>query len=372
MYCTNCGNNANSGDLYCAQCGKELRAVEAKGGTVIANERMKKVIEDLSERRYILTFTPAEIEEVVNVAVATRDARLAESILVWREFSSENILTPKESDPLIRLILSSEDVDVACSVLLRFSISKLFTKDEISTLQNIAFTTHNEWLAYHIYRTCCFALNKNQKAREALREIIVNTRNPETALAFLLAKDDNSESYKDDLKSLDFSQKEIERFKRLIIDSHNAEYAWRLLASEKLNEYAMEKWKEDSGGYMSYDEIPSIVELTQGERAALKNNIINSKDANVAMVALRDIGDFTVAEKTALKDAMVQTNEPYLACAFICDPDIVQSFDKEEYARLRRIALGGTKSWNARTLLEKIHDLTAAERVALEKIAAQK
>jgi len=272
-------------------------------------------------------------------------------------------LTPEEISKLKAMILEANDVEIACSALLNFP--KIFTKDELAAVRKLAYTTKDPYWAYHIYRNDCFALNKEKEARNNLRSVVVWTQDPGRAFGFLQAQDDNADPYNDDLKSLEFSDEDLKRFKQVIISSRKPEWSYRLLMTKQFKEWADEE--EDS--YM-YDDPHAIIELTPNERVTLKRSIIDSQDPAWAYETLAHVDDLTQGEHMVFKGILMRTKDPVIACAALCNTDFFPHLNQNERDYLRKLAAQIQSSYSARDALKYIYDLTPEERANLEKIAA--
>jgi len=321
--------------------------------------------------RFQLESTPQQKEEFGQFVLRTKGTDTDISSLVNHipkngEPKGDEI-TIQERDKLKQVVLGTKDIDTACSALLNLHI---FNDAELKTLLKIAVKTKDAYWAYHIYRNECTALANEREYRDALRKLVVETQDPKRAFEFLKAKDDNCDSYDNDLKSLEFSDREIERFKQVIISSHDTEVAFNLLRMKELREIETENRESDDYLYDDNEplELPSVINLTDKERTALKHIIIESKDCGRALDTLQHIDDLTKDEYNTLKIIFIKTDNPSFACYAICDDKLMRNFNSEERAHLKHLAVQVKDGYNAKQILEHIPDLTSEERAKLEKV----
>jgi hypothetical protein len=331
---------------------------------MISDERMEAVISSIGNIG-TARLSPEERASLVDTVVSKNNRQWALTMLMALENLSrwDMPLTPEEISKLKAMILEANDVEIACSALLNFP--KIFTKDELAAVRKLAYTTKDPYWAYHIYRNDCFALNKEKEARNNLRSVVVWTQDPGRAFGFLQAQDDNADPYNDDLKSLEFSDEDLKRFKQVIISSRKPEWSYRLLMTKQFKEWADEE--EDS--YM-YDDPHAIIELTPNERVTLKRSIIDSQDPAWAYETLAHVDDLTQGEHMVFKGILMRTKDPVIACAALCNTDFFPHLNQNERDYLRKLAAQIQSSYSARDALKYIYDLTPEERANLEKIAA--
>ncbi len=331
---------------------------------MISDERMEAVISSIGNIG-MARLSPEERASLIDTIVNKNNRKWALTMLLALENLSrwDMPLTPEEISKLKVIILEANDVEVACSALLNFP--NIFTKDELNGVRKLAYTTKDPYWAYHIYRNDCFALSKDKEARSNLRRIIIWTNDPERAFGFLQAQDDNADSYSDDLKSLEFSDEVLKRFKQVIITSRKPEWSYRLLMTKQFKEWA----DEDEDSYM-YDDPHAVIELTPNERITLKRSIIDSQDPAWAYEALIHVDDITQGEYMVLKGILMRTQNSVIACAALCNTDFFPKLNENERDYLRKLAAQVDSSYSARDALKYIYDLTPEERTKLEKIAA--
>ena len=403
MYCSNCGNKIDQADLFCSSCGTAIKATKVKQ-TKVSQKRIDEILERLNNSHFIGNITTEEKDALVEVVGEKDDAKTAINMLMHFKLEStpqqkeefrQSILRTKgtdtdisglvdyipknaepkgdeitiqERDQLKRVVLGTKDIDTACSALLNLH---MFNDTERKVLLKIAIKTKDAYWAYHIYRNEWAILSNEKEYRDALRKLVVETQDPKRAFEFLKAKDDNCESYDDDAKSLEFSDREIERFKQVIISSHDPESAYNLLIMKEMRDIEAENRAGDDY-YSSGDEpleLPSVIDLTAKERTALKHIIIESKDCAWALNALDRINDFTKDEYNALKTIFMKADDPSFACYAICDDKFIRNFNSEERTYLKHLAIQVKDKYNAKKILDRVPDLTSEERAKLEKVA---
>ena len=333
---------------------------------MISDERIKEIISSIGNIG-TARLSSEERVSLVDTIVSKNNRQWALTMLLALENLSrwDMPLTSEEISKLKAIILETNDVEMACSALLNFP--KIFTKDELAAIRKLAYTTKDSYWAYHIYRNDCFALSKEKDARNNLRRVVIWTDNPERAFGFLQAKDDNSDRYDDDLKSLEFSDEDLKRFKQVIISSRKPEWSYRLLMTKQFKEWA----DEDEDSYM-YDDPHAAIELTPNERVTLKRSIIDSQDSAWAYETLAHVTDITEGEHMVLKGILMRTQDPVIACAALCNTDFFPKLNEAERVHLRKLAAQIKSDYSAREALKYIYDLTPEERAMLEKIANKK
>ncbi|NVN97370.1 hypothetical protein HXX01_04035 [Candidatus Nomurabacteria bacterium] len=308
----------------------------------------------------------AELREaVLKIVIETQNEKLAIDILhTFADYDSEqeSKLTPQQKEQLKNLILKTQNADSACIALSLDYDEHIFTKEEKLALLKIAVTTQNPYMAYFINYHYPFELKKNKEARSSLRKVIVWVQDPAQAFYFLQRQDDNLDSYDDDLKSLSFTNEDIQRFKNVIISSGSPEWSCRLLITKKTAERA------DNRESFGYDEPHSIVELTPNERTTLIRSIIESRDSFWAYGTLRDVDDLSEGERMVLKGIMVQTEDINLACNILCNTDLISFLNETDRAHLKKLAVQVKDKYNANKILTYVYDLTPEEKEKLEKI----
>lgn len=287
---------------------------------------------------------------MIETIVEKEMANLAINIL--RAFDTtapkDKQLTLEEKEQLKRVILKTKDVDMSCSALL--NVPRIFTKDELPILRKLAYTTKNAHWAYNIYRNDWLALSREKGNRAVLTAVVVNTDDPSAACLFLREEEENRIPYKDDAKSLNFTDRELERFKQVIISSHDPQWSLYLLNRSML-------LKE------------STIKLTPEEHTVLTRSIIESQNPAYAYAAFRYGDGLTKGERMVLKGIFMRTKDPGEACRSLCDTDFISQLDAKERAYLRQLAVQVENRFDADQALKYIYDLTLEERTALEKIA---
>jgi hypothetical protein len=301
MYCSKCGNKLDQDDLFCSNCGAAVSPSKTKQ-PAIPQKGMEEIIEGFSRGYAIGDIAPEQKDTLIAMTIEKEDIALGENILCHFDSSQKYKLTSQEREQLKRVLLKTKDADMACSALL--NLAQIFSDEERQQLLKLASRTKNAYLAYHIYQNECQDLFNDEASRDALRKTVVETQDPERAFQFLQAKDDNCDRYEDDLKSLDFSNEELEGFKQVIILSRDPKVVYKFLIMKELREQVIKEREEDEYYTYSEDESllpPAVIELTRNERTALKRIVIESRDADIAEAVLSNVGDLTDDERAALK-----------------------------------------------------------------------
>lgn len=283
--------------------------------------------------------------------------------------SKEHFLNPQEKETLKQSILKTFDVGIACSALL--NLRELFTSGEQTSLLKSAVATNDAYMAYHLHRNYCHELARNPDIRENFRRTVIWTQDPMAAFFLLQRQEDNLESYEDDLKSLEFTNDDLKRFKQVIISSRNPEWAYNLLTTQKSKEHAEEISDDDMWGFDDLDPyaVQIAIELTENERTILKRTIIESRDLNCLQKTFSNVDGLTDGERMVLKGIMAQTQNPDFACYFLCDTKLISYFNEKERANLKQFAVQTKSKYCAAEALKYIFDLAPDERSSLEKIA---
>jgi hypothetical protein len=222
--------------------------------------------------------------------------------------------------------------------------------------------TTNARFAFYLYKEDWKYLGKHRDIKTALRNVIVNTNDPETAITFLKESLDNLAAEADlSANSLAFTPREIDRFKQVVFSTKDSLWALKLLQAAET--------KPETDEYDEFDDYSAPVELARDERNILKRLLIEGQSSDYAYTALRSITNMSESERTALKDIMMRTNDPSMACQILCYSDGVPNLSRDEHTYLRKLAAQVKDPFSARTALERIFDLTPEERDALEKVA---
>jgi len=342
----------------------------------ISNERIEEIINKLNEdvlfNVYLFEITQDEQEALINTLINKKDAKLSADIIYHLQPANSSVeerqkFTAKEIEQLKNIILETNDADIACSVIL--NLPQNFTEQEKNKLRTLAVKTKNEYYAYNLYKKDCHFLNKNKEARLALRKVVMWTQNPERAFEFLERQEENLIPYEEDLKSLEYSNEELERFKQVIISSRDPKWSCKLLTMKET-----QKWREENAseydnfdGY-GYEDPNAVVNLTPNERTALKRNIIESHNPWYAYDAFRTISDLSEGERMILKGIIMQTEDINLACYLLCDTNFIPNISPDERSYLKKLAVQIKDKYNAKEALTYIYDLSPDERKKLESI----
>lgn len=339
MYCSNCGNKVEHDDHFCIKCGTKLNVALNDNKETLDQAEIEEIIKDINEGLIVSAFSLAEKEALVRVAIKKQDPQLALNIFKLDE-AQKYKLSQQEKTELKWIILKTKNADIFCFALLNLrnnDLRSIFTDPERKTLRDIASKTPNAWWAYNIYRNECHNLVNEKENREALRKTVIGTNDPRYAFEFLIAQEENLESYDEDLKSLEFSREELERFKQVILSSQDADIAYKLLFSKEFSKEQTEKAERDPEMF-DYS-FPSVIELTPDEQNILKRIILESKNPYCAYYILSGLRGntaaiFTDKERALLREILVQTTNPTVARGVLSNPTLSQGLSQEERAHL--------------------------------------
>jgi hypothetical protein len=250
--------------------------------------------------------------------------------------------------------------NLSCEVII--NLPQLFAEKEKDVLRASAITTTSAIHAFKLYKEEYKYLEKNKAAKTALRNVVVNTNDPETAIVFLKEASDNLAAEKDlSANSLAFTPRDIDHFKQVVFSSKDLRWVLKLLQAADR--------KPESEDYDEFDDYSDPVELTRDERNVLKRLIIEGQNPDYAYTTLRSITNLSESERMVLKEIMMQTKEPDMACQILCYNEGVPSLNRDEHTYLRQLAAQVNDPYSARSALEKIFDLTPDERTALEAVS---
>lgn len=365
--CSECNGQVSDKATACPHCGNPIIISPIAPGNdqKVPTERVEKFAMQLAEGTLMPSFIKqTELHALIEMIAEKRNAELAGRIL--NAFDGNTLtdtkIFPEQTDQLKRIILESKDPDISCLAII--DLSRIFTEKEKDVLRTAAVMTTNARFAFYLYKEDWKYLGKHRDVKNALRNVIVNTNDPETAITFLKESLDNLAAEANlSANSLAFTPREIGRFKQVVFSTKDSLWALKLLQAAET--------KPETDEYDEFDDYSAPVELTRDERNTLKHLIIESRDPDYAYTTLRSITNLLESERMALKEIMIQAKDPYLACQILCYSEGIPSLNRDEHTHLRQLAAQVKDPFSARSALERIFDLTPEERDALEKVVKQ-